>query len=101
MSSNREELVKKFQAAAKILKVISHPVRLEILRILENEEPLDVKTICEKIGSECELSMLSHHLAKMKDNNILKSNKKGKQVFYSIVDKQILKVFECVRNCNI
>lgn len=80
---------------ARILKTIAHPVKLEILCILSKEESLEVAAICDRIGvAECENSMMSHHLAKMKDNGIIDSEKKGKQVFYRIVDRRILKIFE-------
>lgn len=91
----------KLKKVANILKTISHPVKLEILEILEQFIELDVTTICEKLKMKCEISMLSHHLSKMKDNGILMSDKKGKQVFYSISDRNILKIFECMENCSL
>lgn len=100
-TTKRKLSVPKLQAAAKILKTIAHPVRLEILEILETEEPLDVGTICGKLGAECEISMMSHHLAKMKDNGILLSEKKGKQVFYRIADRHILSIFDCMESCGL
>ena len=91
----------KLKKVANILKTISHPVKLEILDILEQYIKLDVSTILEKLKIKCEISMLSHHLSKMKDNGILISDKKGKQVFYSIADRNILKIFECMENCKL
>lgn len=85
-----------YQEYAYTLKVIAHPVKLQILHILSEEEPLDVSTLCTKVGAECEISMMSHHLAKMKDNGILISEKIGKQVFYSIKDRKILNIFNHV-----
>jgi len=90
----------KLNKVAKILKTISHPVRLEILEVLEQEEPLAVSVIRERIKTEVEQSMLSHHLIKMKDNNILTSYKKGKNIFYSIADHQVLKIFDCIDSCD-
>ena len=97
--TKRNFSVEKLQKVAKILKVIAHPVRLEILQVLEENEPLDVSTICATLGAECEISMLSHHLAKMKDNGVLISEKKGKQVFYQIADRQMLSIFDCMEKC--
>jgi len=91
----------KLKKVAIILKTISHPVKLEILEILEQFIELDVTTIREKLKMKCEISMLSHHLSKMKDNGILMSDKKGKQVFYSISDRNILKIFDCMENCSL
>jgi len=95
---SKEELL----AAARILKVMAHPVKLEILQLLgSTTEPMDVSSLCECIGAECEISMMSHHLAKMRDNGILVSEKSGKQVFYSIADRSILKLIDCMHQCDL
>ena len=100
-STKRQFSILKVQLVAKILKTISHPVKLEILEILESNEPLDVGSICAKIGIGCEISMMSHHLSKMKDNGVLVSEKKGKQVFYSIADRKLLSIFDCMESCDL
>ncbi|HIA36773.1 MAG TPA: transcriptional regulator [Flavobacteriales bacterium] len=97
----RKLSVEKLKSVANLLKTISHPVKLEILSVLEAQEPLDVSTICSRIGVVCESSMMSHHLAKMKDNGILVSDKIGKQVYYKIADRHILKIFDCMENCDL
>ncbi len=88
------------QAMARLMKVIAHPVKLEILQLLGANGAMDVSTLCAHIGAGCEISMMSHHLAKMRDNGVLLSEKKGKQVFYNLVDKRILKVFDCFEQIN-
>lgn len=95
---NKDQL----QVAARILKVMAHPVKLEILQLLgSTKEPMDVSSLCECIGAGCEISMMSHHLAKMKDNGILRSEKIGKQVFYSIADRSLLKLIDCMSQCEL
>ena len=90
------------QVAARILKVMAYPVKLEILQLLgATKTPMDVTSLCEAIGAGCELSMMSHHLAKMKDNGILQSDKRGKQVFYDIVDRSLLKLIDCMSQCDL
>ena len=74
--------------------MVAHPVKLEILEVLESHEPMDVSSLCAEIGAECQISMMSQHLAKMKDNGILQSEKKGKQVFYRIADRRLLRVLD-------
>ena len=86
--------------AAKVLKTIAHPVKLEILKILAEQEPMDVTTLCGHVGMGCQISMMSHHLAKMKDNGVLTSEKQGKQVFYSIANRNLLNIFNCIENCG-
>lgn len=100
METQRKFTPEILQEVARVLKTISHPVKLQILEVLEASEPLDVSTICSHIRSECEISMMSHHLAKMKDNGILVSEKRGKQVYYRIADRKILKIFDCMENCD-
>jgi len=90
----------KLSWVANVLKVISHPVRLEVLEILETKEPLDVSTIQGLLEMDIEQSMLSHHLNKMKANGVLCSEKKGKNNFYSIADRRVLKIFDCIDSCD-
>lgn len=91
----------KLQKAARLLKVMAHPTKLEILQLLGQNNSMDVSSLCECIGDGCEISMMSHHLAKMKDNSILKSDRNGKQVFYSIADKSLLKILDCLDQCDL
>lgn len=100
LTTKREISLEKLAKVAQVLKTISHPVRLEILEALEEEEPLAVGEILERVEAEVEQSMLSHHLIKMKNNGLLSSEKKGKHIYYSIIDRQVLKIFDCMENCD-
>ena len=91
----------KLQSGARLLKVLAHPVKLEILQYLGGNGPMDVSSLCECVGADCEISMMSHHLAKMKDNGILKSEKRGKQVFYAIADTTVLSLLDCLDQCEL
>lgn len=93
--------VNKVTRVAEILKTIGHPVRLQILEALEEKEPLTVSEIKEKIESDTEQSLLSHHLIKMKDRGILKCEKQGMNVLYRLEDRNILKIFECMQSCSL
>ena len=86
---------------AEILKTIGHPVRLQILEVLEDKEPLSVTEIQERLDSEVEQSLLSHHLIKMKDRGILRCEKHGMNVMYRLEDRKILKIFECMESCSL
>lgn len=85
-----EKLIKK----ANILRVIAHPVRLQILQTLGELGSLSVSDINKQIHSDIEQSMLSHHLVKMKTNGVLYSQKKGKYNYYSLVDKNLISVID-------
>ncbi len=86
---------------AEVLKTIGHPLRLKVMETLEQEEPLSVSDIRERIGMNVEQSLLSHHLIKMKDKRVLKSEKQGMHVMYSLSDRHMLNIFDCMQNCHI
>ncbi|WP_020532162.1 ArsR/SmtB family transcription factor [Flexithrix dorotheae] len=99
-----EKLSTRFDAetllkVAEILKTIAHPVRLSILELLENKEKLTVSELMK--GTGIEQSLLSHHLIKMKDKGVLKSEREGKNIFYTLADKHIVNIFDCMEGCSI
>tara|TARA_R110002049_G_scaffold55697_1_gene154072 strand:- start:28 stop:333 length:306 start_codon:yes stop_codon:yes gene_type:complete len=93
-----EVSIEKMDKIADILKAIGHPIRLEILRIMNESESLNVAELMNLTGIE--QSLLSHHLIKMKDKGVLKSERKGRNINYSLVDRSILRLFDCIANCN-
>ena len=78
MITNRQLDSEFLGAVAHLLKTISHPIRLEVISILERLEPVSVSKIQESLNVDVEQSLLSHHLVKMKDRGVIKSEKKGK-----------------------
>lgn len=94
---SRDKLV----VAARLMKILAHPVKLDILQLLGADKSMDVSSLCTAIGAECEISMMSHHLAKMKDNGVLQSEKNGKQVFYSVKDPSVLGLLDCLKKCSL
>ena len=88
----QSKYLKRLTKTASLLKVIAHPVRLQILEALGDKGSLTVSSIKDAIQTDVEQSMLSHHLIKMKDNGVLSSVKKGKFNHYSLVDKSLVSV---------
>lgn len=88
----------KFLKASEILKSISNPYRLEILEILEDEEYHPVFEIQKTLNIEP--SLLSHHLNKMKDKGIISSYKEGRFIHYKLALKEIMKVLDCINECE-
>lgn len=66
--------------AADMLKAMSHPMRVGILSILDQEKSLTVNEITEKTGLE--QSTTSHHLGILKSKGILGSRRDGKNTHY-------------------
>jgi ArsR family transcriptional regulator len=90
--------VEKLERIAFILKTVAHPLRLGIIHLLEQYPRLSVSEICEKLQSE--QSLTSHHLQKMKLKGILSSKKSGRHMLYSLKERDVSLIIECLENCN-
>ena len=65
--------------------------RLKILNMLENN-PLCVCAI--SAGIDMTKSAISHQLKKLREMNLVKTEKIGKEVWYSLADEHVKKVFD-------
>ena len=86
------------EKAAAILKAVAHPVRLKVVALLDNGKELSVTQICEETG--CEQSLTSHHLTAMKIRGLIQSRREGKQIFYSLKEKELTALLACIQKCN-
>ncbi len=84
--------------AAYTLKAISHGTRLCVISLLADTEEMNVSEIGEKL--KCEQSLLSHHLTDMRAKGILNCRREGKNCFYSLKNKQITRILDCIKSCN-
>jgi len=92
------ELVERLERVASILKTVSHPTRLGIIYLLEQYPKLSVSEICEKLGSE--QSLTSHHLQNMRLRGLLTAKRDGRSMMYSLKEKDVSLIIECLENCN-
>jgi DNA-binding transcriptional ArsR family regulator len=88
----------KLEKAANILKAIAHPIRIQVLSLLNQNERMNVSELQEVIGIE--QALLSHHLINMKDKGILACEREGKNIYYFIKEKAITGVLDCIRKCK-
>ncbi len=93
-----DELVEKLERIAYILKVVAHPMRLAIVHLLEQHPKLSVSQICAMLASE--QSLTSHHLQRMRDKGILSVKRKGRSMFYSLKERDVSLIIECLENCQ-
>lgn len=73
--------------AARIFKALADETRLKIAYALTIEEELCVCDVGEIIGSST--ATASHHLRFLRDLSLAKSQRKGKQVYYSLADHHV------------
>jgi len=84
--------------AAEVLKAVAHPVRLQIVELLETGE-MCVGDIVEALGGK--QAITSQQLNMMKDKGVLKCRRDGSNVYYRIASKNIIKLLHCVYdNCK-
>ena len=88
----------KMEEAAYTLKAIAHGTRLCVISLLADKDELNVSEIGEQL--QCEQSLLSHHLTDMRAKGILNCRREGKNCFYSLKNRHIIKILDCIKACN-
>lgn len=88
----------KLERIAYILKTVAHPLRLGIVHLLEQHARLSVNQICESLHAE--QSLISHHLQNMKLKGLLSSKREGRSIFYSLKERDVSLIIECLENCQ-
>jgi DNA-binding transcriptional ArsR family regulator len=93
-------MFEKLKELSELLKVISNENRLAIVCYLI-EKPMTVSELHERLNHVTQPA-LSQHLAMLKANKILDSNKSGLTITYFIQDKRIINVIETLKAnyCN-
>ena len=87
---------------ARFLKAISDPTRLRILaHLIEAKEPQIVSEISKNFPID--VSVVSRHLAILRDEGILLAEKQGKEVYYSVRYDFLSSIFksfaEAIESC--
>lgn len=90
--------IERMDEAAYTLKAISNGTRLYVISLLSETEELNVSQIGEQL--QCEQSLLSHHLTDMRAKGILNCRREGKNCYYSLKNKQIVHILDCIKSCN-
>ncbi len=96
-TENQTDLIegKDIQAAAEGLKAIAHTTRLDVLCRLQRQA-MTVNQLMEAIGTS--QSNLSHHLAKMRAMGLVKTERQGNCVYYSLAHAGYADLIQVLRN---
>ncbi len=81
------------EQVAEVLKAVAHPVRLQIIELLETKE-MCVGDIVEALGGK--QAITSQQLNMMKDKGVLECRRDGTKVFYRIENKNVIKLLHCM-----
>lgn len=78
-------------ALSDLFKVFADSTRLRILHKLFNG-PISVGVIADAL--DMSQSAISHQLKYLKDSNLVKSERNGKSIYYSLADDHIKTIFK-------
>ena len=96
------ELDKSFDLLSNILSLAGNSVRLKILFLLSQEQELCVCDLSDIL--EMKVSAISQHLRKLKDRNIVLTERKAQTIFYSLAPQHktlFNSFFELINNNQI
>jgi ArsR family transcriptional regulator len=90
-----KEVEEKYKEWANILKALSHPIRLYIIELLKDGE----KCVCEIDEKlHIDMSTVSRHLSTLRKSGIIKDEKRGNQVYYTLKVPCVLNFLHCAEN---
>lgn len=87
------EDTKKYEGTAELLKAIAHPVRLCIIKGLLNKE-CNVSHMQECL--ELPQSTVSQHLSILRAKGIIKGERNGLEITYSVVSEDVKKIINAL-----
>lgn len=90
--------IKKLEITAQRLRSVAHPMRIQIIQLLEKNDEMNVTNIYQKLGIE--QASASHHLNILKSNNILESRRDGKNTYYSLKSGAVIDLINCINRCS-
>jgi ArsR family transcriptional regulator len=85
----------RYQARARVVKALAHPTRLYIIDRLAGGE----RCVCElqaEIGAD--MSTVSKHLAVLRDSGLIRDERRGTQVFYTLQATCVPRLLQCVES---
>jgi DNA-binding transcriptional ArsR family regulator len=83
------------QEMAGALRALGHAYRLRLVERLDLEGPAPGHALRAKLGGA--QAALSQHLQKLRQNNILRAERRGKEVWFSLASPAALTLLNCMR----
>lgn len=86
MNFDVDELRPKIAQAAKLMEMLSQPVRLQLLCLL-----LDGEMNVQNLAEQTDLSQpgMSHHLKKLRDSGLVETRRDAQTIFYSLKGEEV------------
>ena len=88
--------IEKLNDGAEILKVLAHPARIALVKLMIEKGPANVTSLYEEL--EAPQSTVSQHLAKLKTAKIISGTRKGLEIYYEIKDERVEPILNAMVN---
>lgn len=83
-----------YELRAQVVKALAHPLRLQIIDLLSNQEEM---CVCELVAAlKCDQPTVSKHLNLMKGAGIIRSRKEGNKMLYQLCMPCAVNFLSCI-----
>ena len=87
-----------FERAARVIRVLGHPLRLRILESLEIGER-NVTDLQDEL--EANQAAISQQLAILRAEDVVAARRDGQRVYYRIIEPKVSHILDCIRQCDL
>ena len=86
------------ERAARVIRILGHPLRLRILEALEDGER-NVADLQDELGAG--QAVVSQQLSILRSEGVVGARRDGPRVFYRIVEPKVSHILDCIRQCDL
>jgi ArsR family transcriptional regulator len=94
-SGQTELSIEMLERMAQVLKLLAHPQRLRIIDYLDRKDEAPVHEIMHDL--DLPQAITSHYLGQMRRIGLIRSLRKGREVWYQVDDRRALTILDCMR----
>jgi ArsR family transcriptional regulator len=86
------------ERAARVIRVLGHPLRLRILETLEGGERHVTDLVLATGTSQ---ALVSQHLAILRAEDVVGFRREGGRIYYRITEPKVHRILDCIRDCDL
>lgn len=86
------------ERAARVIRVLGHPLRLRLLEVLERGEHHVTDLVRASGASQ---ALVSQHLANLRAEGVVGARRDGPRVYYRITEPKVHRILACIRDCDL
>lgn len=86
------------ERAARVIRVLGHPLRLRILELLEVGER-NVADLQDELDAS--QAVISQQLAILRAEAVVTPRRDGSRVYYRIIEPKVGHILDCIRQCDL